>query len=218
MKPKKINQKTTFLDDEGNAWFERNKSKLEERNDFHFLNDFLPYLNEKSIVLEIGCANGINLAYLNSKTGCSCFGIDPAKSAIEKATPHPKIKLSVGTADDFELQQEFDFILFGFCLYLCDRSLLPKIIYNADQHLKDSGYLGIIDFDPAYPAKKPYQHTNAVMSYKMDYSKPFLGFPAYSLVSKRSYSHAGAVFTNDEDERVASWLLYKNSDLGFVSL
>lgn len=208
-------QKNIFLNGEGDAWFKRNKKSLEDRMDFGFLDHFLPYLKPGSRVLEIGCANGANLKYIRNKTGCECFGIDPSEKAIRNEPKTDGIELSVSSADDYEFDKPFDLIFFGFCLYLTDRSLLSKVIYNADRHLVSPGFLGIIDFDCPYLVQKIYQHKVGVSSYKADYSNLFLCYPSYSLVSKYSFSHQSSLFDAAEDERVASWLLYKNNELGY---
>lgn len=211
-------QKEVFLTGEGDAWIKRNADALSKRRDFHFLDPFLPYLNKKSSVLEIGAGAGHNLNYLSEQAGAQCFGIDPASVRTSTKKSAPKIEVGQATADDFSFDRKFDFIFFGFCLYLCDRALLPKIVHNANFHLKEGGYLGIIDFDPAFPLRRKYAHARSVQSYKMDYSQMFLGFPSYSLVSKKSYSHASAVHVSDEQERVATWVLYKNSELGYAEV
>jgi adenylyltransferase/sulfurtransferase len=45
------------------------------------------------------------------------------------------------------VQIALDLVLFGFCLYLVDRKLISRVVAEADRVLKDTGFLGIVDFD-----------------------------------------------------------------------
>lgn len=211
-------QKEVFLSEEGDSWFKRNKEATEKRSDFHFLETFLPYLNSTSNVLEIGCGDGTNLKFLHEKTGCVCYGVDPSPSAIEIAKlRNPHFDLQVGTADDFAFNTTFDFILFGFCLYLCDRESLSTIVAKSDVALRDKGYLGIIDFDSSIGIKKRYSHKEGIFTFKMDYSKLWLSLPHYTLVSKYPFSHTGSGFDEFLDERIASVCIYKDLESGYFS-
>jgi ubiquinone/menaquinone biosynthesis C-methylase UbiE len=125
----------------------------------------------------------------------------------------------VGTANSLKYPNEhFDVVWFGFCLYLIDRSLLTAAVAEADRVLRDNGYLVITDFDPQYPCRRKYHHLAGVQSYKADYSKLFLANPAYTLAAKRSYSHAGAGFPPDPDERVATWVIVKSMTNAYQNL
>lgn len=215
-------QKQIFLDKEGDAWYKRNKQRFDKDFLSSYFDSLSPYLNKDSKVLEIGCSSGENLFQISSRFDCEAYGLDPSSAAInegkKKFSKNSKIHLSVGAADNFSFDFQFDMIFFGFCLYLCDREHLPKIVYNCDYHLKNSGYLGIVDFDPPVPVKNKYTHTEGVYSYKMNYSNLFLSYPSYELVLKNSMSHEKKQFHESENERVGSWLMYKNVDKGYYHL
>ncbi|MFZ0260417.1 MAG: hypothetical protein WAL36_10665 [Pseudolabrys sp.] len=55
------------------------------------------------------------------------------------------------TADDLSAfgPDTIDLLIYGWCLYLCDREDLFKIVTEGDRILKDSGYLVVYDFHAA---------------------------------------------------------------------
>lgn len=207
-----VSQKSIFLEQEGDSFFTRNYTQLLNHPIPLSLQFYERYLKAEYRILEIGCSAGNNLQHFNQKFGSECYGIDPSAKAIAEGKLHyPKLHLSIGTADILEFSDGFfDFVLFGFCLYLTDRQLLTKIVAEADRVLKDKGYLGITDFDAKIPKKRPYKHYANVMSYKMDYPSLFLAFPHYSLADKFCFSHSGNAFVADIKERVSSTVLYKD--------
>lgn len=207
-------QKSIFLEYEGDGWFNRNREALIKQEISKPLLFYRNYLQAGFRILEIGCADGYNLNHLQSMVECECYGVDPSKQAIEEGRKqYPSINLLVGTADNLEFADcFFDFILFGFCLYLTDRNLLTKIVAEADRVLKNKGYIGITDFDSKFPKQRTYKHFNGVLSYKMDYASLFLAFPHFSMADKYCFSHAEDHFVKDVKERVCSCVLYKDMD------
>lgn len=211
-----MSQKQIFMSGEGNRYFGRNRALYENADTEHIPKSILfygSYIRPGNRVLEIGCCNGINLFHLQSIVPCECFGIDPSQEAIVDGRQRfTNISLSTGTSDDLKFgSHEFDFVLFGFCLYLVDRELLPKTVAEADRVLKNNGFLGITDFDMDVPSIRPYKHMPGVYSYKMDYSRLSTAYPHYSFVSKINFSHSGDTFHSDPHERVAAPVLYKDT-------
>src|SRR5579863_1599254 len=142
-----VKQRATFSEGEGDAWFERNRSKLVVG----------PHEMERAIevmqirpqrILEIGCSNGYRLEKLRARFNAECVGIDPSQHAIINGRgSFPCLSLNVGTADSLEFNEgAFDLIIFGFCLYLCDPSDYFRIAAEADRVLSDPGWLIINDF------------------------------------------------------------------------
>lgn len=209
-------QKDVFLmGDEGDRYFQRNSSEYlggavqEIPRHLHF---FSRFIRKSDKVLEIGCSTGINLQRMRNLTGCKGYGVDPSRDAIiHGRNAFPELVLEVGTADELPFSNGyFDFVLFGFCLYLVDRSLLPKTVSETDRVLKDKGFLAITDFDAIVPAMRPYRHFPGMFSYKMDYSKLFTAYPHYNLAEKISFSHTSDDFCDDPNERIASSVLFKD--------
>jgi ubiquinone/menaquinone biosynthesis C-methylase UbiE len=209
-------QKKIFIDGEGDQWHLRN-NKSQSSEDI-----ILTCLKRLEIspqsILEIGCSSGVRLGKLSSAFNASCFGVDPSAKAIEEGSKSfPELTLKVGTADELTFSdQNFDLIIFGFCLYLCDRRDLFKIAYEADRCLKDNGYLVIIDFEPPFAYKNSYVHHPDVFSYKMNYGNMFAWNPAYVEIYNELFSHSGYQNRNIPNERISIKCFQKNTDTAFV--
>jgi len=210
-------QRTAFLNGEGDAWFHRNASYEIDKFD-HVDNEILQYLNQESNILEIGCADGRRLARIQKIVGTDTklVGIDPSTAAIEKGlATFQGIDLRIGTADVLPLNELFGTVILGFCLYLCDRTLLSKIVSEVDRVLADNGTLIITDFDPPHPRIRQYRHHEGLWSYKMDYSSLFTAYPHFNQSSKKSMSHQGGDWEISEGERIAVWVLKKHINIGY---
>ena len=210
-------QRTAFLNGEGDAWFHRNASYEVDKFD-HVDNEILQHLNQESNILEIGCADGRRLARIQKIVGTDTklVGIDPSTAAIEKGlATFQGIDLRIGTADVLPLNELFGTVILGFCLYLCDRTLLSKIVSEVDRVLADNGTLIITDFDPPHPRMRQYRHHEGLWSYKMDYSTLFTAMPHFCQSAKRSMSHQGADWEMSEGERIAVWVLKKHINAGY---
>lgn len=207
-------QTAIFLEGEGDAWYRRNREALHAQNAVREipLQMFAPCLAAGESVLEIGCADGSNLALLVERHGIHGHGIEPSYEAVSAGKErHPFLDLRQGTAERLPYpDHQFKLVWFGFCLYLLDRAQLMQAIAEADRVCQEDGFIAITDFDAPHPVRRPYHHRPGVYSWKMDYSHLFLANPAYVLVAKRSYSHTGSEFHTHPDERVATWLLSKS--------
>lgn len=212
-------QKSVFLDSEGNAWYQRNKAYYQGLPDHK--DDVLDFLLEQNIepkkVLEIGCADGRRLDLVRQKFNCECSGVDVAKDAIEAGSEkYPELNLVYASADDLPFEPtEFDLIIIGFCLYLCDREDLFTIANSVDNLLAEKGFLVIKDFQPTYPYKRKYGHKEGLFSYKMDYSQMFLWNPSYSKLAVQVTSHSGHQDRLTVDERYSYQLLYKDTEQAY---
>ncbi|MEJ2170832.1 MAG: class I SAM-dependent methyltransferase [Desulfobacterales bacterium] len=207
-------QKEIFRIEEGDRWFDRNRKSSNSGKDTADDIISLIKLNELSPerVLEIGCSNGQRLELIRNAYQAECYGIDPSSKAIaDGKNRYPKISLQVRTADVLPFDTgSFDMIIFGFCLYLCDRQDLFKIAYEADRCLKNEGSLIIKDFYPPFAYRNRYSHYDGVFSYKMDYSRMFTWNPAYAEISKIVFTHSGFTLRDVPDEKVAVIVLRKN--------
>lgn len=213
-----MNQKEKFLKGEGDSWFVRNRNYIGKNRD-NLIPDMLKSIEiSPKIVLEIGCGNGYWLNELREEYGCSCFGIDPSEQAIQDGNNnYSNITLIQGTADSLPFDDHyFDTVIFGFCLYLCDRRDLFKIACEADRVLKTEGVLIITDFYPNFPFKNKYSHQDGIYSYKMDYGRMFSWNPDYTEIAKVVYSHNGYKDRDVPDERVSTLFLSKNEEQAYV--
>ena len=169
-------------------------------------------------VLEIGCSNAWRLNLIHKNIGAICYGIDPSQKAIDEGIGNNKnLILKQGTAEKIPFKGiKYDLIIFGFCLYLCDRKDLFKIVYEADKHLKDNGLIIIYDFEPNFPFKNFYKHKKDIFSYKMNYSDLFLANPSYFLLEKRIMTHYGLEKIDEPNERISVSLLMKNTTHDYI--
>jgi len=217
MNKNRTEQKEIFSASEGDQWFNRNLgSSVAHENDKIVQTLQSIELSPKK-VLEIGCSNGKRLNLIKNTFGSECWGIDPSSKAIEDGKKkYPEISMNVGTADYLQFEDNsFDAIIFGFCLYLCDRNDLFKIAYEANRCLKNEGTLVIKDFYPTFPYKNKYSHLEGVYSYKMDYSKMFKWNPCYAEVANIVYSHSGFELRDIPNEKVAIVVLRKNEQYAY---
>jgi ubiquinone/menaquinone biosynthesis C-methylase UbiE len=218
-------QSATFLEGEADNYFLRNKAVLDSRatseNGF-FEIDWLaqsltPFKNKINSILEVGSSNGSNLGRICELLHAEGNGIDPSELAVTagnlKFGGGGRIQLHTGTASRLPFEtQSFDFVFFGFCLYLLDRADLFAAIAEADRVLKSGGFLAITDFDPINRQKRAYHHKEGVFSFKQDYSQLFTAGGLYYLAGKISFSHRQLFFDEDGDERVSTTLLFKETD------
>lgn len=214
-----MRSKDIFLKSEGDSWFTRNQENLgEEKLDFgtkFIIQKLKPFKSEIQNVLEIGCSNGTKLESISLELECNGYGIDPSKNAIDQGNSRllasrRRVELIQGTADELNFENhKFDVVFFGFCLYLIDRELIRRVIFEANRVLRSGGFLVITDFDPMRPLKVPYHHKSGLFSYKENYAKWFLDSNQYYLVAKESYSHQIDFFTMEDYERVSTQILYK---------
>lgn len=191
-----MKQSEIFLEGEGMAWLERNKAKLPVSND-----PIVKAIEQSGIrpgnVLEVGAADGWRLQQIEDQWGVQALGIDPG--SIQEGG-----RVERGTADNLSSfrDAEFSTVIYGFCLYLCDREDLFKIVAEGDRVLKDGGHLIVYDFYPRFPHSRSYSHKDGVKSYKMDYARLWLGNPAYTLFKRRLIDY--------DDEKLAVSILKKD--------
>ena len=193
----KKKQREIFLKSEGDAFFLRNRNTIRSQK-INYNNPIIKIIkkninfkkNYKYNFLEIGCGEGQLLNWISENLNVNCYGIDPSKKAIKIANSK-KVKALQGTAEKLRFSnQKFDFVFFGFCLYLCDRSDLFKIVAEANRVLKNNGLIIIYDFYSKIPIKKKYHHFKNIFSYKMDYRKIFLWHPNYSCIYQKKFSYS----------------------------
>jgi len=103
-----INQAREFFEGEGDAWFERNKSRL--RIDPN-VDGPISILNTVGLlpehVLEIGATNGYRLEWMRQNWGSQCAGIEPSKAAVEDGnTRYEHVRLSRGLAHELPFAKE----------------------------------------------------------------------------------------------------------------
>lgn len=210
MEEEKFAQRQAFLTGEGDCYFYRNTDTYWAPTIY---NDCLSMFGIKpERLLEIGCGTTRNLRKLHQDLGESTelYGIDPSAAAIQYGMEQcPSLRLGVGTADVLAFEDNFfDVVIFGGCLYLCDRSVLFSIAAEADRVLRSGGYMIISDFLPPFPYRNVYAPKPGLFAYKMDYSRMFLWNPEYTLIGRMPSVEQNAP-TASADERWAISILSK---------
>lgn len=210
-----MKQKEIFLQSEGDAWFTRNQQGVATRelpDDDALLReiiDFLPVNTKGPKVLEVGCGDGTRLAWLKDNLHADCYGIEPSVQAVATACAKG-INVQQGTADVLPFDnQSFDIVIFGFCLYLCDREDLFRIANEANRVLRMPGWLMMMDFYSPIPQARAYHHRPGVQSYKMDYRTLFTWHPDYECMTHKVRHHSEMGYTDAPDEWVAVSVLRK---------
>jgi SAM-dependent methyltransferase len=208
-----MTQKRVFLESEGDAWFRRNEAALTDparaaKDPLLAELETLP-IPTPAQLLEIGCSDGWRLQRLRQDGKFICHGIEPSTQAVEKAQA-TGLDVRQGTADALPFKNAaFDVVVFGFCLYLCDREDLFRIAEEADRVLKSPGWLLIHDFYSETPRSGEYHHRPGVRSYKMPYRRMFDWHPGYAVLSERIRHHVTGAPTDDPDQQVATTVLQK---------
>jgi ubiquinone/menaquinone biosynthesis C-methylase UbiE len=217
-----MKQKEVFLLSEGDGFYRRNHNDLvgnaRQGEDDPVMKGLKALSLSPRRILEVGCSNGWRLALMNRDFGAQCFGLDPSAEAIAQGTAkHSQFTLTTGTAESLPYEDDvFDLVVFGFCLYLCDRQDMFRIAAEADRVLADAGFLAILDFYPPFPYRNRYRHCEGLYSYKMDYGQMLLWNPAYQLATEAVF-HVGRGRLAPPDDRLAVIVLQKDMQHAFLS-
>lgn len=212
------NQDQIFSTLEGNNWFRRNKSALDQfdaRVDLPIKLIELYGLQPRN-VLEVGAANGVRLSEISEHYGCKrLVAVEPSVEAIlDGESRFPNIRFVRGTADAIPLQEPFDLIIINFVFHWIDRSSLLRSVSEIDRLLVDGGYLIIGDFYPSNWTKVRYHHLpeQEVFTYKQNYGAIFLASGLYHSVCLFTGAHSSKALQGEipEDERTGVWLLRKS--------
>jgi ubiquinone/menaquinone biosynthesis C-methylase UbiE len=213
-----MNQKDVFLNSEGDAWFKRNHKNSLNR-DFDKVDsvvsavkniiDSASFKENRLNILEIGCGGGKRLEWMKSNLNVDVYGIDPSLDAINQAVRYG-INAKKGTADSIPFSSGFfDIVIFGFCLYLCDKDDFFKISSEANRVLKSKSWLVIQDFFSISENVKEYGHKEGVYVRKMDYRSLFTWHPDYVCFHHAVYQHLSTQFIDDKNEWVSTSVIRK---------
>jgi ubiquinone/menaquinone biosynthesis C-methylase UbiE len=208
-------QKNIFVESEGDAWFNRNQQNVASRKlpEEDFLLREILEINtlpkEGLRVLEVGCGDGSRLAWLMTNLHAECYGIEPSAQAVAAACSKG-VHARQGTADHLPFEDHcFDIVIFGFCLYLCDREDLFRIACEADRVTRSPGWVVIQDFFSPTPRANIYHHCPNVQSHKMDYRSLFSWHPGYECMTHKIRHHSEGLYTDEHDEWVALSVIRK---------
>lgn len=210
-------QKEIFLEKEADAWLARNRAALAgfDPGQDAVIRHLRPHLRPGMAVAEVGCALAGRAAALAAITGGPGYGVDPSPQAVgEAAALHPQLGFAQATADALPWDDNsVDVLVYGFCLYLCDRADLFRIAAEGDRVLREGGLLAVLDFVPPFPYRNTYSHQPGVHSYKMDHARLWTWHPAWVEISREIFDHgarsAPGTSTFAPDERIGVSILKK---------
>jgi ubiquinone/menaquinone biosynthesis C-methylase UbiE len=219
-------QKEIFSDGEADAYYNRNRQGLvwQRVDQDAAVRTLLPLVRPGWRLAEVGCATGNRVATLAEPTGAHMAGVDPSPAAIAEATAvHPGGDFKVGTADTLPwADASVDVLIYGFCLYLCDRRDLFRIAAEGDRVLSENGLLVVVDFLPPHPFRNPYAHLGGVFSYKLDHSRLWSWNPHYIEINRQMYDHRckhkPADSTHEPNERAGVVVLKKKAKDAYPTL
>jgi len=208
-------QSKIFLSSEGDAWYKRNKSHIEREQDFGQDIDFiLQALKGSSFeiqdLLEVGCSSAVKLNQLALSFSSRGSGIDPSSLAINFGRKQfPNLDLHVGLASRLPFEEDqFDLVVFGFCLYLVPPEEIELALKEALRVLRPKGFIALTDFDPGIEITVPYKHLDGLVSYKRDYTQLLKKFSNVKIVAKHSFSSNGNFFVEEENDRISTQIYF----------
>ena len=215
-------QRSVFLKSEGNAWYRRNLmagGKNESHRRLHkklfaaIGKCFEASARAPKKLLEIGCSDASQFQSLERTFHLDCTGLEPSRQA---ALAGRKNKASVlqGTAESLPFRnQSFDIVVFGFCLYVCDREDLFQIASETDRVLKNMGWVVILDFYSKFPRRRRYRHARGIFTYKWNPTAMFEWNPNYTLYFHELASHSGRSAYADRIEDLTCFSIIRKNNI-----
>jgi SAM-dependent methyltransferase len=193
-------QDKTFLNYEGDNWFERNKTCFKVEQDPPLFLITIYNLKPKN-VLEVGASNGYRLAQIHKQFKSKVYALEPSGKAIKHGKKKwPFINFQKATAKTMDYDKKpFDLVIVNSVFHWIDRDTLLNSIAKIDEALVWGGYLIIGDFQVYCPIKKRYHHIikDKVFTFKVDYKKIFLSTGFYKEIATISKDHDKKILTGD---------------------
>ena len=210
-------QTDVFIDSEGDNWYRRNRSALEQFDPsadpaMHVLR--LYALAPRS-VLEVGASNGFRVDAIVKTTGARGVAVEPSADAIaDGRRRYPAVAFVQGAAHSLPVQEAFDLVVANFLFHWIDRALLLRSAAEIDRVVADGGFLLLGDFAPSNRVRVPYHHLPGqdVFTYKQNYAELFTSSGIYQLRALATFGHPGHIPSTSasETDRTAVWLLRKS--------
>lgn len=189
-------QRDIFLSGEGDNWYLRNKKRINNQVNKPLIKKvifLIKKLKKKKLkILEVGSSNGKLLSLLKNKFRnykYEYYGLDPSKKALQELKKKNLIPI-LGTADSIPVKNKFDFLIYNFCLYLCDEVHYDKIYNSAKRVLTLKGLIVIFDFFSRNKKKIIYKYDKRIFSHKRDFIKIFTIEKKFKCVYRKKYSYS----------------------------
>jgi SAM-dependent methyltransferase len=227
-------QDEVFLASEGDAWFTRNRDKLEIEGKLDWPTTLIEELAENrsggasgdevagssvpaiAAVLELGCATGWRLEGIRKRLNIRCVGVDASRQAIEYGrSAYPDVEFHQGTLAAVPLDETFDVVILQAVLHWVDRSRLAASVAEIDRLVRDGGFLSVGDFLPDFQQRRTYHHLpeQEIYTYKQDYARIFESLGTYRAIRRVTFEVNDArlpLAASDPDNRKSCTILHKS--------
>lgn len=125
----KYGSSARFYKEKASEYSNPHKKVIESLLDEYFLGE-----DKESKILDLCCGDGLVTTHLKSKGFKNIFGIDPYFSEIyqqkTKEICYKKDFKDIVVSNDIE---KCDLIICSFALHLCEKSLLPQLLFKLSQ-------------------------------------------------------------------------------------
>lgn len=209
-------QRETFMMSEGDEWYKRNKpyeiSEYLRRDPIcKAVEELAANTYRKINVLEVGCSDGRRLRALKSKYDWIYEGVEPSGAAVEAGRSNG-IKIYKGSAEDLPIMDKsIDILIYGFCLYLCDREELFLISAEGNRVTKNKSWIIIHDFWAKADTHNDYHHKAGIKSYKTKPEDMFLWHPNYTMMDAKIRDISTHEYTDEQNNWTRTSIIRKKS-------
>ena len=207
-------QREVFMMSEGDEYFKRNqnydaKNYIKDDPVCKSIDDIAKNIIGQATVVEVGCSDGRRLKALAGKYDWLYQGIEPSTSAIEKGKADG-IEIFKGSAEKLPISDDsVDILIYGFCLYLCDREELFAISAEANRVTKDKSWIIIHDFWAKADMTNIYHHREGIKSYKTRPEEMFSWHPSFTVMETKIRDIGNNNYTDNQDNWVQTSVLRK---------
>ena len=164
---------------------------------------------EKATILEVGCSDGRRLKALKEKYNWVYQGVEPSTIAIESGKIDG-IEMLKGSAEELPIEaKSVDILIYGFCLYLCDREELFSICAEGNRVTKDKSWIIIHDFWAKADTSNDYHHKQGIKSYKTKPEEMFSWHPSFTVMDTKIRDISNQTYTDNKDEWVKTSVIRK---------
>lgn len=216
----KKKQENIFIDQEADAWFERNSTKVTKPvsiNDMVIEGILSINLPKSGSFIDLGGGVGAVSARITKLyPKWSGTVLEPSKKAIKHGSKiFPWINFisgSISKKKDMP-KKVYDMAIISMVFTWIDRNLLTQAVANIDNLVRPGGYIIIKDFYTPNPKVNNYHHAEGVLTYKQDYPLLFTSTNLYTellKVKKKIKTHTSFDETDIYDQWMMTSILQKD--------
>lgn len=206
-------QDTVFLNQEADAWFERNvdSATTPVSSDHRVLQALRQVtLLKQGMLLDVGGAAGkVAAGFQREYPEWKCCVVEPSSKAIAAGrAAFPQIEFYQGSITQPEGLPvvNADVVIVSGVFCIVDRQLLSRAVCNVDLALKDGGFLVISDFDSPFLRANAYKHYAGLYTYKQDYAEIFRQLGIYQVIYRLSETLVHHSISDADDPYDRQWV------------